>query len=323
MSSQEVVWRRFLRRDTPCLLWRRLKDLVVPLQMLVQFEDGCNVATPVAVVGGGPHGHKGVVEHRLVSLHHQLVRPCNQLNLVRRVELLHHVASEEVTCSTRRQTPSVDVLRVGPQQVAHRTVVRHLLLAVEGADLVQCVDGRRQPSVHGQHLVLDESRQCQIVEHVCAVPPDVDGAVFPQTLVVEAVHLRDLTRLVVATDQLHPVRVPCLQGQEEQERLDGVEPSVYKIAHEKVVRVRDVAAHTKQLLQVVELPVDVAHNSDGTVHNLHVRLVHEDFPRLLAQKLDFRLLDDFASLELLNVPVEVTIRRHCCWLSSRFSELCR
>jgi len=85
----------------------------------------------------------------------------------------------------------------------------------------------------------------EVVEHVCAVPPHVHGAVFPQALVIEAVHLcqsahpqtsagpnramltdshsecrrrlqqphlRDLPALMVPPDECYPVRVPDLQG---------------------------------------------------------------------------------------------------------------
>lgn len=66
----------------------------------------------------------------------------------------------------------------------------------------------------------DSFRQCaalareraapEVVEDVCAVPPDVGGAVLAQTLVVEAVDLCDLPALVVSPDQEHAVRVPHL-----------------------------------------------------------------------------------------------------------------
>ena len=42
--------------------------------------------SPVAVVGRRPHGDQLVVEHPLVALHHQLVRPRNQLNLGRMMQ---------------------------------------------------------------------------------------------------------------------------------------------------------------------------------------------------------------------------------------------
>lgn len=47
------------------------------------------------------------------------------------------------------------------------------------------------------HLLVHQRGERQVVEQVCEVLPDVGVAVLPQTLVVEAVDLRDLPRLVV------------------------------------------------------------------------------------------------------------------------------
>ena len=45
-------------------------------------------------------------------------------------EVAADVAAKEVAGATRGEPPAVNVLRVAPQQVAHRAVVRHLLLPV-------------------------------------------------------------------------------------------------------------------------------------------------------------------------------------------------
>ena len=60
------------------------------------------------------------------------------------------------------------------------------------------------------YLVIDQRGEGQIIKEVCEVLPDVSVSVFPQTLVVEAVHLGDLPRLVVPSDQGDPVWVPDL-----------------------------------------------------------------------------------------------------------------
>lgn len=61
-------------------------------------------------------------------------------------------------------------------------------------------------------LAVDDGRQREVVEDLGAVPPHCDGAVLPQTLVVEAVHLSDLSGLVVPSDQRDSVRVAHLRG---------------------------------------------------------------------------------------------------------------
>ncbi len=119
--------------------------------------------------------------------------------------------------------------------------MRHFLFPVDGADLVQSLDGGRQAAVNtedlrvkqtharqpGQtqpssladgrsaHFAVDDGGERQIVEDLGAVPPHRDRAVLPQTLVVEAVHLRDLSGLVIPADQRDSVWITHLQGSRE------------------------------------------------------------------------------------------------------------
>ena len=81
-----------------------------------------------------------------------LVRARDELDRVGRIELRDDVAAKQVARAARAEAPPVNVLRVAPHEVAHRAVVWHLLLAVDHADLVQSVDGRREPTVHAKDL---------------------------------------------------------------------------------------------------------------------------------------------------------------------------
>jgi hypothetical protein len=73
----------------------------------------------------------------------QLVRARDQVDVVGGIELRDHVAAEQVPGASRREAPAVNVLRIAPQQVTHGAFVRHFLLAINHADLVQRVDGWR------------------------------------------------------------------------------------------------------------------------------------------------------------------------------------
>ena len=108
------------------------------------------------------------------------------------------------------------------------------------------------------YLSVDDGREAEIVEDLCAVPPHGDGAELAEALVVKAVDLRDLARLVVAPDECDAVWISHLERQQKQEGLDAVESPVDKVAHEEVVRVGHVAAHFEQLFEVVELSVNVS-----------------------------------------------------------------
>ena len=76
-----------------------------------------------------------------------------------------------------------------------------LLDAVQGPDGVDFVQGGGEAAVDAEHLFFDEGCQGHEVEEVGEVLPHVDTAVLAQALVVEAVHLRDLPRLVVPADE--------------------------------------------------------------------------------------------------------------------------
>ena len=55
------------------------------------------------------------------------------------------------------------------------------------------------------HLAVNERGKWQVVKEIGEVLPDVRVAVLAQTLIIEAVDLRDLTTLVVATQNCDAV----------------------------------------------------------------------------------------------------------------------
>lgn len=114
--------------------------------------------------------------------------------------------------------------------------------------------------MHAEYFVIDDGGECEVVENVGAVAPDVDGAELPEALVIKAVDLSDLSAFVVAPDEGDTLGVPHFEGDEEQEGLDRVGSSVNEVAHEQVICVWTLATHLEQLLEVVELAVDVSAN---------------------------------------------------------------
>lgn len=117
--------------------------------------------------------------------------------------------------------------------------------------LVDGVDGRAETTVHAENIVVDDSREAQVIENLSAIAPHVHTAVLAQAFVVKTVDLRDLTTLVIAPDQGDPLRVPHFQGKEEQEGLDGVVSSVHEVAKEEVIPLWAVPAHFEQLPGIV------------------------------------------------------------------------
>lgn len=215
----------------------------------------------------------------LVALHDQLVRAADHVDVVGGVELGHHVAPKQVPSSSGTHAPPSgicgraegggrrggltrfgilivtpgdcckdgrDTFGIGPQEVAHGSVVGHFLFSVNGSDLVQCLDGRRQAAVHAEdlqqkqrnasmtdhtpasthlfpvgpaggntrkasHLAVNDGRERQVVEYLGAVSPHGDRAVLAETLVVETINLGDLPGLVVSPNQSYPVWVAHLK----------------------------------------------------------------------------------------------------------------
>mmetsp|Transcript_21496 Transcript_21496/g.43067 ORF Transcript_21496/g.43067 Transcript_21496/m.43067 type:complete len:391 (-) Transcript_21496:60-1232(-) len=212
----------------------------------------------------------------LLPLHHQLVRPADQLQAVHPAELVRHGAPEHVARPPRGDLPGVrDVLRVAPHEVAEGALVRDLLLAVDGAHLVEGADVGGEAAVDAEDAAVDDRREVEAVEDFHAVFPGVGVAEFAEAFVVEAVDCSYLTTLVVSPEQRNLGRIPRLQTQQQRQRLDRVVPPVHEIPHENIARLRHLAPRPEQLQEVPELPVDVPHDRDGGPDGTHVALLHQ------------------------------------------------
>ena len=75
----------------------------------------------------------------------------------------------------------------------------YLLDSVKGADVVECVNARREATMQTEYLIVNQSGQGKIVEEVCEEFPHVRIAVLSEAFVIEAVDLCDLARLVVTS----------------------------------------------------------------------------------------------------------------------------
>ena len=73
----------------------------------------------------------------------------------------------------------------------------------------------------------------------------------------------------------HHCRHGYLECQQQQERLNAVEPSVDKVSHEQVVCVRHIATNLEQLFEVIKLTVNISTD----LQQMHVKMVcHSDAP---------------------------------------------
>eukprot|EP00166_Cyanidium_caldarium_P005435 ctg_660.g351 len=266
------------------LLLHLAEDAELAVQLAVQHQNGGHVAAAITIVGCRPHRHQRLVlEHVLVSLLYKLVGATDQLQPVDVIELAGDARAEQPPCAAGADGPRLDVLRVTPHEVAVRAFVGYLLSSVDGADLVQRANVRRQPAVHAEDARVDQRGHRKIVEQVGAPLPSVGRAVLAQTLVVETVHLGDLARLVVAAQQGDARRISCLETEQKGERLERVAAAIHKVAHEDVRGGRHVAAGAEQFEEVVELAMNVAADGYRRGDRLHVALVDEQLLDVVAE----------------------------------------
>lgn len=147
------------------------------------------------------------------------MRPRHERQTVIMIKCLADVLSKGIPCTPWTDAPSTPIIRITPQQVAHRALMWHLLNSVERFDVVKRVNGWAQASMQTEDLVLDECGERKVVEEVGEVFPDVGIAVFAQALIIEAVHLCDLARLVVSAEDGDAGGVADLESDKERDRL--------------------------------------------------------------------------------------------------------
>ena len=100
------------------------------------MKNGCDIAAAVAVVRRAPYGNELRVEHVFEALLHELVAPADERQAVDGVEFRRDQRAEEPSCTTRGHAPGLNLLGVGPHQVAEGALVRNLAEAVNRADLL-------------------------------------------------------------------------------------------------------------------------------------------------------------------------------------------
>lgn len=82
------------------------------------------------------------------------------------------------------------------------------------------------------YLVIDEGSKGQVIEQVGEKPPHIGVAVLPETLVVESIHLRDLSRLVISAQDGHPIPITEFHGYQQGDGFDGIVAAIDVVAHE-------------------------------------------------------------------------------------------
>lgn len=250
------------------------------IQRVIDLHYRRLVAAPVAVVRSGKDRDDALIVLPLVPLHNELVCSGDEVEAIDVGELFGNVLAEGVASPARRYAPAASVVGVGPDQVAHGSLVGHLLDAVEVPGMVEGVNGGAKSTVEAEDSVLHDGRHGEVVEGVGEVLPYVGVAVLSEAFVVEAVDLGDLATLVVAPEDGDAMTVPNLERHEERHGLQRVVSPIDVVAHEEVVRVGTRTADAEQFRQVVELPVNVTADCYWGLDGLYIGLLLQNFLRL-------------------------------------------
>lgn len=78
----------------------------------------------------------------------------------------------------------------------------NLAESVDDLDLIDGVNGGRKTAMYTEDLVINHDTQCQEVEHVGEVVPDVGVAVLACAFGIKPVRLGDSAGLVIAADEV-------------------------------------------------------------------------------------------------------------------------
>lgn len=83
--------------------------------------------------------------------------------------------------------------------------------------------------MHSKYLLIDVSSDGEVIKNIGKVLPDNSVAIFSLTLHVKAIVLSDGTRLVIATDHGHPLRVLYFQQAQQCDYFYTMCSPVYEI----------------------------------------------------------------------------------------------
>lgn len=86
--------------------------------------------------------------------------------------------------------------------------------------------------MQAEYLTINEGGKGQIVEQIGEVLPHIRIAIFAETLVIKAIHLRNLSRFVVSAQNSDSLAIADLQSDQKSHCLHRVVAAIDIVAHE-------------------------------------------------------------------------------------------
>jgi hypothetical protein len=87
-----------------------------------------------------------------------------------------------------------------------------------------------QATVDAKDTAVDDGAKSEIIKDFATPTPHVAAAVLALTLVVKSIHLGDLSRLVVSTDERDAIWISHFERQEEEEGFDAVKAAIHEVS---------------------------------------------------------------------------------------------
>mmetsp|Transcript_12300 Transcript_12300/g.35562 ORF Transcript_12300/g.35562 Transcript_12300/m.35562 type:complete len:288 (+) Transcript_12300:192-1055(+) len=277
------------------------------VHILIHKHDRGLVAAAVAIVGRREDGDTEVGVCPLETLHNKLVRADDKVEAIVVIELLGDIWAKGVSSAAGRDAPAHVVVRIGPYQVADWALVGHFLLPRKALQLVHGVDRRRETSMGAENLARDGCSEREVVEDLHEFEPDLGRPKFAEAFVVEAIHLSDLPRLVVAAEKAHPRGEAGLEEHHQSCTLHRVVPAVHIVAQENKVCVRRIPCDAEKLQEVIKLAVDISHDGHRCGHRVHVLFFRQDFLGLGAEHPDLLLRQVLPALQAFNLSIKFRV----------------
>ena len=181
--------------------------------MLIDLQYCSNVATPVTIVRRRPYSHQFFWKYFLVSLHYQLMSPADQRDVISAIELFDSVFSEKIPSASGADEPALNLIWVWPHQVAHGSNVGNFLFSVKWPDVIDVLNVGRESTMHTENFIINNCSKWKVVKDVSTVLPNIETAVFPETLVIKSIDLSNLSWFVIAPDEKELVFVPDFIGE--------------------------------------------------------------------------------------------------------------
>ena len=130
------------------------------------------------------------------------MRPANQIEVMLLIELFNDVLAERVAHTPLVLAPCCHLfVGVAPQQVAEKTVVRHVNRSVEILDLFETVEIRTQSSVHAKNPLLNKRTHRHVIETITKLSPQADR-VPAFAFIVKTISAVDGLAFVVASQKI-------------------------------------------------------------------------------------------------------------------------